>query len=90
MTEDWDIYFIVAKSVPLIENGDNILVTDENKEEYLKLMVNYKCKITETQSRMDALIKGILSVVPLEFLKIFNPRELGVRTYKHHMTNYVY
>lgn len=50
-------------------------VTDDNKHDYVQQVANYRLyKAISTQ--IDALLKGLYSVVPKELLKIFDNREL--------------
>ncbi len=84
-------HFGVTKIVDLIENGRNIPVTEENKQEYVQLMVEYRL-IGSVQEQLEHFLKGnstlplcILSrltiigfhdIVPAELISIFNEQEL--------------
>jgi len=61
--------------VPLKAGGDEITVTSENKNEYVKLYTEYVLfKSCETQ--FDAFKKGFLKVVSGRVLQLFHPQEL--------------
>ena len=49
--------FGVTETVDLIENGRNILVTQENKKEYIRLIVDFKL-IGSVQEQLDNFLKG--------------------------------
>jgi E3 ubiquitin-protein ligase HUWE1 len=49
--------FGVTETVDLIENGRNILVTQENKQEYIRLIVEFKL-ISSVQEQLDDFLKG--------------------------------
>lgn len=55
--------------------GSNILVTEENKKEYLDLLVNWKFSVG-VEEQTKAFLEGFNQVVPLEWLKYFDEREL--------------
>ncbi|KAL1124232.1 hypothetical protein AAG570_002002, partial [Ranatra chinensis] len=59
----------------LKEGGDKIRVEEENKEEYLRLMTEWR--ITRgIEEQTKAFLDGFNEVVPLEWLKYFDEREL--------------
>jgi E3 ubiquitin-protein ligase HUWE1 len=49
--------FGVAETIDLIENGQTILVTQENKQEYIRLMVEFKLT-GSVQEQLDSFLKG--------------------------------
>jgi E3 ubiquitin-protein ligase HUWE1 len=49
--------FGVTETVDLVENGRNILVTQENKQEYIRLIVEFKL-IGSVQEQLDDFLKG--------------------------------
>ncbi|KAL5237168.1 hypothetical protein ACI65C_004578 [Semiaphis heraclei] len=59
----------------LIENGDKVKVTDANKEEYIKLMTEWRMS-RGIEEQTQALLDGFNEVVALEWLKYFDEREL--------------
>jgi E3 ubiquitin-protein ligase NEDD4 len=62
--------------IELKENGKNVAVTDSNKDEFVKLVVNYYLHRTDKQ--MNALKMGLYQFVPVELLQLFEPEELPV------------
>jgi len=50
-------HFGVTKIVDLIENGRNVPVTEENKQEYVQLMVEYRL-IGSVQEQLEHFLKG--------------------------------
>ncbi|KAK7576036.1 hypothetical protein V9T40_012322 [Parthenolecanium corni] len=59
----------------LKENGDKIQVSEENKEEYLRLMTEWRMS-RGIEEQTKAFLDGFSEVVPLEWLKYFDEREL--------------
>lgn len=59
------------KVVELKPNGRNIPVTDENKHEYVKLLVEYKL-VKSVEAQMEQLVKGFTDVVPEKLKPFFN------------------
>ena len=60
----------------LIENGNNILVTSDNLNNYIEKRIEYLIK---TQKNSVELIKkGFNSIIPLTELKIFNSDQLSL------------
>lgn len=49
--------FGVAETIDLIENGRNILVTEENKQDYIRRMVEFKLT-GSVQEQLDSFLKG--------------------------------
>lgn len=64
--------------VPLIQDGENIEVTNENKDQYIELLIQYHNN-NGIERQMKALKEGLFSVIPRSRFLIFNPVELGVR-----------
>ena len=50
-------------------------MTDENKEEYVKLVANYRLK-QEISKQITSFKNGLFAVVPRDLIKIFDNREL--------------
>ncbi|KAF0726004.1 hypothetical protein Ae201684P_016531 [Aphanomyces euteiches] len=61
--------------INLIENGQEIEVTDANKYEYVDLKVRYLL-FTRIQDQLNALVQGIYDIVPPELLIPFDHKEL--------------
>ncbi|XP_069940779.1 ubiquitin-protein ligase E3C isoform X2 [Cherax quadricarinatus] len=59
----------------LIPNGSNIAVTNENRIEYIYRMADYKLN-KQIAKQSQAFKKGVADVVPLEWLQMFDWREL--------------
>ncbi|XP_063989823.1 E3 ubiquitin-protein ligase Su(dx) [Diachasmimorpha longicaudata] len=59
----------------LKEGGDKIRVVEENKEEYMRLMTEWRMT-RGIEDQTKAFLEGFNSVVPLEWLKYFDEREL--------------
>ncbi|XP_058127823.1 E3 ubiquitin-protein ligase Nedd-4-like [Anopheles coustani] len=56
-------------------NGADISVTEENKDEYIKLVIEWRF-VSRVQEQMSAFLDGFGSLVPLNLLKIFDENEL--------------
>ncbi|XP_050098941.1 E3 ubiquitin-protein ligase NEDD4-like isoform X3 [Anopheles aquasalis] len=56
-------------------NGAEIEVTDENKDEYIRLVIQWRF-VSRVQDQMQAFLDGFGSLVPLNLLKIFDENEL--------------
>lgn len=59
----------------LIKNGDKEKVTEENKENYLMLMTEWRMT-RGIEQQTQAFLDGFNEVVPIEWLKYFDEREL--------------
>ncbi|XP_063700495.1 E3 ubiquitin-protein ligase Su(dx) [Culicoides brevitarsis] len=59
----------------LKENGDKEKVTEENKEEYITLMTEWRMT-RGIEEQTKTFLEGFNEVVPLEWLKYFDEREL--------------
>jgi len=77
-------------------NGTNIPVTNDNKHEYINLVIQWRF-VSRIEAQMRAFLDGFKDLVPLSMLKIFDENELellmcgigtiDVRDWKEH-TNY--
>ncbi|SPQ27540.1 41446123-6e7b-48cd-a2b2-30d8e8c21136 [Thermothielavioides terrestris] len=70
-----DDEFGVTKVVDLIENGRNIPVTEENKHEYVRLIVEHKL-LTSVKDQMEHFLKGFHDIIPEDLIAIFTEQEL--------------
>ncbi|OJK04143.1 hypothetical protein ASPACDRAFT_39759 [Aspergillus aculeatus ATCC 16872] len=61
--------------IDLIENGSNIPVTEENKEEYVQRVVDYRL-IGSVKEQLDNFLKGFHEIIPADLISIFNEQEL--------------
>ncbi|KAI9666925.1 MAG: hypothetical protein M1831_001430 [Alyxoria varia] len=67
--------FGVMDTVDLVENGRNIPVTEENKHEYVRLVIEYRLT-GSVQEQLDSFLKGFHDIVPSELISIFDEGEL--------------
>ncbi|CAD5118870.1 DgyrCDS7543 [Dimorphilus gyrociliatus] len=63
------------EQVELKEGGANISVTEENKEEYITLMTEWRFK-RGVEEQTKSFLDGFNEVVPLQWLQYFDEREL--------------
>lgn len=56
-------------------NGANIPLTEENKDEYIKLVIEWRF-VARVQEQMNAFLEGFNALVPLNLIKIFDEHEL--------------
>eukprot|EP01038_Epipyxis_sp_PR26KG_P005357 gene5357-7431_t len=61
--------------VDLIPNGRNLLVTDENKGEYIKLIAHHRMT-SAIREQIDSFLSGLYDLIPPELISIFTPIEL--------------
>ncbi|XP_062500651.1 NEDD4-like E3 ubiquitin-protein ligase WWP2 [Corticium candelabrum] len=73
---DYDLLGEV-KSHELKEGGDEILVTEENKQEYIHLMTQWRFE-RGVKEQTKSFLEGFNEVVPLQWLQFFDERELEV------------
>ncbi|KAM3565487.1 hypothetical protein MY1884_000192 [Beauveria asiatica] len=67
--------FGVIKIVDLVPNGREIPVTEENKQEYVRLVVEHRL-LTSVKDQMESFLKGFHEIIPAELISIFNEQEL--------------
>ncbi|KAK6395996.1 hypothetical protein LTR65_010105 [Meristemomyces frigidus] len=67
--------FGAEEIVDLIPNGRNILVTEENKQEYVQLVVEHRL-IKSVEAQLDKFLEGFHEIIPQELVSIFNEQEL--------------
>ena len=65
------------KVIELKENGNEIPVTNENKEEYVRLMIQHRL-VSSISKQTAAFVDGFYSVIPLEEIQMFKPDELNL------------
>ncbi|KAI1388266.1 uncharacterized protein F4822DRAFT_240233 [Hypoxylon trugodes] len=70
-----DDEFGVTRIHDLIENGRNVPVTEENKHDYVRLVVEHKL-LTSVKDQMEHFLKGFHEIIPAELISIFNEQEL--------------
>ena len=64
-----------ARVIDLIDNGRHIPVTEENKQEYVQLLVEYKL-INSVRDQLDNFLIGFHDIIPRELVAIFTEQEL--------------
>lgn len=62
----------------LVPNGKRISVNNDNKEEYLNLLAQYRLSI-RVKREIDAFLKGLGEIVPDGLLANFDENELEVQ-----------
>lgn len=65
-----------GKDIELIENGKNIKVNWENRQQYIKLVESYR--LNEFKTQVEAIKSGLGTIVPNQLLSLFNWQELEV------------
>ncbi|KAG6010263.1 hypothetical protein E4U21_007312 [Claviceps maximensis] len=70
-----DDVFGVTKIVDLIPNGREVAVTEENKHEFVRLVVEHRLLASVTD-QMESFLKGFHEIIPAELISIFNEQEL--------------
>lgn len=56
-------------------NGANVSLTNENKDEYISLVIQWRF-VSRVQDQMNAFLDGFSGLVPLALVKIFDENEL--------------
>ena len=67
--------FGTMKNVELKQGGKALLVTEENKVEYVQLVTEMKMT-TSIRSQIDAFLEGFHEIIPKDLISIFNEMEL--------------
>jgi E3 ubiquitin-protein ligase HUWE1 len=67
--------FGVTETIDLIPNGRNIPVTEDNKHDYVRCVVDYRL-VTSVKDQLDEFLKGFHEIIPAELVAIFNEQEL--------------
>ena len=62
-------------SKELKPDGQNILVTEANKREYVQRACNMKMR-ESIKAQIDSFLKGFYEIIPKELISIFNEQEL--------------
>lgn len=82
--EPLDMYFTADfddmgnhKLINLKENGDQIRVTNENKEEFVRLQVNHRL-VHQIAQQTKAFLDGFYSLILFEEIRMFKPDELNL------------
>uniref|UniRef100_A0A8C9SG88 E3 ubiquitin-protein ligase n=1 Tax=Scleropages formosus TaxID=113540 RepID=A0A8C9SG88_SCLFO len=79
-----EMFFSVDKEIlgevtthELKPNGSNILVTEENKEEYIRLVAEWRLS-RGVEEQTQAFFEGFNEVLPQQYLQYFDAKELEV------------
>lgn len=67
--------FGLVETVDLVENGRTIPVTEDNKQDYVKLVVEHKLQ-KSVEEQLDHFLTGFHEIIPAELVAIFNENEL--------------
>ncbi|SCV05640.1 LANO_0H11936g1_1 [Lachancea nothofagi CBS 11611] len=70
-TDDYGEHTIVD----LTENGRDVLVTEKNKQDYVKKIVEFKLH-TSVKEQMDNFLLGFYAIIPKELISVFDEQEL--------------
>jgi E3 ubiquitin-protein ligase HUWE1 len=70
-----DEEFGVKKVTDLIPDGRNVPVTEDNKHDYVRLVVEHRL-LSSVQEQMEHFLKGFHDIIPAELIAIFNEQEL--------------
>ncbi|AOA69338.1 E3 ubiquitin-protein ligase [Komagataella phaffii] len=70
-SDDYGVHTIVD----LKPNGRNILVTEENKQEYVRLITEYRLQ-TSVKEQMNNFLIGFHEIIPKDLVAIFGDQEL--------------
>jgi len=81
--ESFELYFTWAvrqtdgerKVVELCKDGYSIPINESNKKEYVQKVIDF-ITYESMKDKIDALIDGFRSLIPLDIIQIFNPKEL--------------
>ncbi|XP_070795021.1 E3 ubiquitin-protein ligase NEDD4-like isoform X2 [Pituophis catenifer annectens] len=79
---DLDLMFCIDEEnfgqtyqVDLKPNGSEITVTNENKREYIDLVIQWRF-VNRVQKQMNAFLEGFTELLPTDLIKIFDENEL--------------
>ncbi|KAJ9104930.1 hypothetical protein QFC19_003725 [Naganishia cerealis] len=67
--------FGAKKVIDLKENGSQIPVTEENKQEYVKLVVEHRLE-SAIKEQIKAILDGFYEIIPRNLISIFDPDQL--------------
>ncbi|KAF7321292.1 hypothetical protein MKEN_00649200 [Mycena kentingensis (nom. inval.)] len=67
--------FGVNRIIPLKEGGENILVTVENRKEFVQLSAQYRL-YSSIKDQIESLSSGFYEIIPKDLITIFNEQEL--------------
>ncbi|XP_075124444.1 E3 ubiquitin-protein ligase NEDD4-like isoform X1 [Leptodactylus fuscus] len=61
--------------VDLKPNGSEMVVTNDNKREYIDLVIQWRF-VNRVQKQMNAFLEGFTELIPIDLIKIFDENEL--------------
>ncbi|XP_075697256.1 E3 ubiquitin-protein ligase NEDD4-like isoform X3 [Rhinoderma darwinii] len=61
--------------VDLKPNGSEMVLTNENKREYIDLVIQWRF-VNRVQKQMNAFLEGFTELIPIDLIKIFDENEL--------------
>ena len=67
--------FGVHEEIELINGGKMIEVTDENKQDYVRLLAHHRMT-TAIKTQIDHFLEGFHDLVPSELISIFDAQEV--------------
>lgn len=67
--------FGVTEARDLKPNGSNIIVTEDNKMEYIQLVTQMKMT-GGIQKQLNAFLEGFYDIIPRQWITIFNEQQL--------------
>lgn len=67
--------FGVTETIDLVPGGRDISVTEDNKQDYVRLVVEHRL-IKSVQQQIDHFLEGFHEIIPAELISIFNEQEL--------------
>jgi E3 ubiquitin-protein ligase NEDD4 len=62
-------------TIELKPDGENLTVTEENKQEYVDLLVEYRI-VKRVQEQFAAFLEGFGEAIPLDLIRVFDENEL--------------
>ncbi|RKP29616.1 HECT-domain-containing protein [Metschnikowia bicuspidata] len=78
ITEDFSVQaddYGELKTIDLVPNGRQVQVTEANKHEYVRLVVEYRLQ-KSVQDQMNNFISGFHDIIPRDLVSIFDEQEL--------------
>ncbi|KAF9878931.1 ubiquitin-protein ligase [Colletotrichum karsti] len=70
-----DDEFGVTRTIDLCPGGRDIAVTEDNKHDYVRLVVEHKL-LSSVRDQMEEFLKGFHEIIPADLISIFNEQEL--------------
>uniref|UniRef100_A0A8C1WX90 E3 ubiquitin-protein ligase NEDD4-like n=1 Tax=Cyprinus carpio TaxID=7962 RepID=A0A8C1WX90_CYPCA len=66
--------------VDLKPSGSDMVITNDNKKEYIDLVIQWRF-VNRVQKQMNAFLEGFTELIAIDLIKIFDENELEVTTY---------